>query len=455
MTKISFQSLITLFIHLFLLTYIIADCFFRDSAFASSNSFASSLQSSLSSPFFQYFFITFCNILCQSVTGVLFLAFYSISLEKTKILAFYLYFFLISYVCSMLKLIYHDPRPYWASNVKAFECYSEYGNPSGHSMMSIVLFGIIWQKYVWIWVQKGEVSFLRKFQKEINENLIKENDFSKPKTNKNSQFLIYSLFIAFVVFMILFGRIYLGMHSYNEVFLGFFYGFYFLYVYLLYIEDIFIAFLHSIIIKNAHDININQHRVSWLFLVIFTGFYLLFLLIPIITFETLKDNIMIPMLWLVNIMAFCPNNGLFKMFYYKCFLDCGVISILFGILFGIIFTKGRHSLINGSFINLKRSFSKELARILIVIGICGGISEIFNLLPNNNDIYQDYFINMNLGTFLGGFGLIKLVPFVYNKMGIDYEGDFLRYQEGEMVVAEESEGEKEMQTIENGQITSV
>ena len=452
MQKISFQSLMTLLLHLFLLTYIIADCFFRDSAFSSSNAFAASLQASLSSYFFQIFFIIFCNILYPVVTAVLLMSFYAISSEKTKILAFFLYFFMITYLCSILKLIYHDPRPYWVSSkVQAFECYSEYGNPSGHSMMSIVLFGVIWHKYIWIWVEKGHVSLLKKCQKpQITENLIKEVEISQKeeKIDKTCKFVIFLIFIGLLVFTILFGRIYLGMHSYNEVFLGFFYGFYFLYVYLLYIEDIFVAFLHSVIIKNAHDINIKQQRVSWLIFMILLGFYLFYLLVPIIAFEALKADILIPNLWYLSIKASCPNNGLFKMFYYKCFLDCGVISTFFGILFGIIFTKGKHSLINDSFISVDRSFAKELMRILIVVGVCGGIAGIFQILPDNNDIYLNYFVNMNLGTFLGGFGLIKFVPFLLAKLRIDYEGDFLKYQEGEMVVTEEREQEQEMRTIE-------
>ena len=37
---------------------------------------------------------------------------------------------------NMLKLSYADPRPFWSSDdVQAFHCSSEYGNPSGHTMI--------------------------------------------------------------------------------------------------------------------------------------------------------------------------------------------------------------------------------------------------------------------------------------------------------------------------------
>ena len=43
-------------------------------------------------------------------------------------------------VINMLKLNYADPRPFWSSDdVQAFHCSSEYGNPSGHTMIGVGL----------------------------------------------------------------------------------------------------------------------------------------------------------------------------------------------------------------------------------------------------------------------------------------------------------------------------
>lgn len=37
-----------------------------------------------------------------------------------------------------LKAFYSSPRPYWSSaEVKAWHCETDFGNPSGHSMLSI------------------------------------------------------------------------------------------------------------------------------------------------------------------------------------------------------------------------------------------------------------------------------------------------------------------------------
>ena len=38
----------------------------------------------------------------------------------------------------VLKNVYRDPRPYWVGDdVKAWECLHDFGNPSGHSMLSL------------------------------------------------------------------------------------------------------------------------------------------------------------------------------------------------------------------------------------------------------------------------------------------------------------------------------
>jgi membrane-associated phospholipid phosphatase len=111
--------------------------------------------------------------------------------------------------------LYRQPRPYWlSSEVKMLEwtCYTEYGNPSGHSALVIVLldflvrFGCRWSK---------------KFE--------------------NLQILWYILvFIGQIVVM--FSRLYLGMHSLNQILVGFMIGAYSLVPYYIYIEKILFFF---------------------------------------------------------------------------------------------------------------------------------------------------------------------------------------------------------------------
>lgn len=452
-----------------MIAYIIADCFFRDDAFKDSNNFTINLQKKLSSEFFTWFFIIFCDILHPIVASALLILYYALTLQKIKTLSFIIYFIGITYVCSVLKIIYHDPRPYWEnSDVEAKECYSEYGNPSGHSMMSILLFGMFWMRYIWALVKYGEVHFLKRFQKTIDykeENHVplingeSENPFetveilesgfeinerkkSSNRIDKSCFFTISSLLLLLVEFFILFGRIYLGMHSYNEVLLGFFYGCYFLTVYYLYLERKIMVFLEMIIMR-SYKLKLQGFSLDFKILGILSLFYVLFIILPIILYEIYSQTLNFPENWIINVHRFCPNNSPLKMFLKKCTVDCGIMGTVFGILFGLVLTQGEYYCLkimysseeNPHYAFLKEiTFKKQLIRVIIVI-IFGGLwAAIFQLFPNKDSVYLCFFINNQLGTFLSGFFLIKLVPFMNNFFKVEYDKDFLKYKKGDLVV---------------------
>lgn len=149
------KDLVSLLLTSLLLLYIIPDFFLRSTTFALSNSFTRSLQSGLSSPFFPYFFRFFCDLLSTPVAGALIFLFYSLSSHKIRAISFLLYFFANTYLLAVLKIIYNDPRPYFEDSlIEAMECYTENGNPSGHSLFSVLFFGFVWKEGVW-WRRKG------------------------------------------------------------------------------------------------------------------------------------------------------------------------------------------------------------------------------------------------------------------------------------------------------------
>ena len=473
--KFSKSDKIVIICTILIIAYIIADCFFRDAAFKDSNDFVVHLQSDLSSYFFDVFFIIFCDILYPIVAGALLMLYYALTFQKVKTLAFILYFILITYICSIMKIFYHDPRPYWEdSSIEAKECYSEYGNPSGHSMMSILLFGMIWMRYVWSFAKYGEVGLINKITSRYHsdENDIPlmnsqgqaaENDYDtievfdngleiqetkqekqKPevKPDRTAVFIIISIIFLLLEFFILFGRIYLGMHSYNEVFLGFLYGLYFLIIYYQYFEKAFMKLIESIIVRH-YKLELRGNLFDWKGLCVLILGYLIFLLVPIIIYEIFNDILTIPTKWIDNIQRACPNNSELKMFLNKCFVDCGVISTNFGILLGIFFTRGEYYSLklmyssdkNPHYIFLQEfSYKKHILRVIIVIIVCAVWAGCFAVIPNGGSVYACYFVNNNLATFLSSFFLIKLVPFINKKFDLEYEKDFLKYNNGDLVV---------------------
>ena len=53
------------------------------------------------------------------------------------------------YSLSILKMLYNDPRPYFISDeIKGYGCDSEFGNPSGHAMLSLINYYIVINKYL-------------------------------------------------------------------------------------------------------------------------------------------------------------------------------------------------------------------------------------------------------------------------------------------------------------------
>jgi membrane-associated phospholipid phosphatase len=86
-------------------------------------------------------------------------------------------------------------------------CYTEYGSPSGHSMLSIVL-----------------LEFLVRFLSKKSRSVAKYN-------------YIWYIMVILMELTIMFSRVYMGMHSLNQVLFGFMLGCYSMFVYYLYVEQ--------------------------------------------------------------------------------------------------------------------------------------------------------------------------------------------------------------------------
>lgn len=62
----------------------------------------------------------------------------------------------------MMKLGYHEPRPFWiTTNIQAFSCSSQFGNPSGHSSSSMGMAMVVWLDYLieseWYLIERRKI----------------------------------------------------------------------------------------------------------------------------------------------------------------------------------------------------------------------------------------------------------------------------------------------------------
>ena len=99
---------------------------------------------------------------------------------------------------NVTKLWYHQPRPFWVSeDIKAFDCTTQFGNPSGHSLFSMGAALSIW------------LDFNERYAK-------KEHSKLHPLWVR-----ICALFIAIVFsFTIGYSRIFLGAHAWSQLLFG-------------------------------------------------------------------------------------------------------------------------------------------------------------------------------------------------------------------------------------------
>jgi hypothetical protein len=73
------------------------------------------------------------------VVSLLFL----LSKIRIRVMVFISFFILNTYFMTILKAAYHEARPFWYSksiNQLEWTCPREYGNPSGHSWLCVVLY---------------------------------------------------------------------------------------------------------------------------------------------------------------------------------------------------------------------------------------------------------------------------------------------------------------------------
>jgi membrane-associated phospholipid phosphatase len=127
-----------------LFVIIFAEAFYREPLFNKSLNFIPSIQANASSAeigFWQFWTDTGLSISEYGPTFVFFFWFP----QRQRAIYYFCAFVTIQFITNVLKLGYHDPRPFWVSQeIIAYNCSGQYGNPSGHSAMSMGTAFVLW-----------------------------------------------------------------------------------------------------------------------------------------------------------------------------------------------------------------------------------------------------------------------------------------------------------------------
>jgi membrane-associated phospholipid phosphatase len=204
-----------------------------------------------------------------------------------------------SYINNLLKIIYSEPRPFWIHPELLKNCSSGYGNPSGHSLESTLVYLSIWNI------------------------LERRNFFLKNKILK----YFFLFFILWLIITIMLTRLYLAAHSLNQVILGMALGFYIYYTVYVYFD------LPNISVEKYFSFFDNKITVLKV-----STFFLTLMIILIISFYARNPDTSLYDIVLDNI---CPelndNNRFSSESLHKGFL----MFISFGTYYGIAYCLNR------------------------------------------------------------------------------------------------------------------
>ena len=284
----------------------------------------------------------------------------------------YLTFSTISstYLVSVLKLIYQNPRPYFLDNdiQLLVNCDVGYGNPSGHSLVSTVVYLGLWK-------------------------LISKNKVFKDEKRKIINFSLLG-FIIFFILCIAFSRLYGGVHSLNQIIYGILLGI-----------GLFILYFYFFKIYN------KNHEMFFLFIeenkillnVIFILAYIL--IFPLYYFANDKKN---KELYLNKIQNHCGADiaPSYKHFSNESFIGGSLILMLIGMFNGLLYSKKlmekMYSTKEYIIINWHRNtFSRKIIRFLIM-GIFSFPGLLF-LIPSDSPNYIILIFKYNVSFLLLGF----------------------------------------------------
>ena len=302
--------------------------------------------------------------------GVLYIIlFLFMPVNKIFVMTFLLIF--TGYVDHTGKIIYRQERPLWINpeiNINSQHSCG-YGNPSGHSLSSSCLYLSFW--YI---------------LSDILDKLIKNR-----KLFYTVKYVIFSFCLG-IIYLIMTSRIYLGVHSINQIIFGFLIG---TGIFLLYLP------LFKTYHNNAYEFLNSQYKYRYYTL----GIILVGILTYYISYFCRKDVENVEEL--LNWKKMCSDQKWSKLLIKASFFGGESIFIILGMFIGLYYSKIK---IDKIYLNKEElifnwkyeRFSKRILKLIILIIGFTPVGIIF--LLNLFDIYYIFFyIATPFLFFLGGF----------------------------------------------------
>ena len=180
-----------------LLFILMLESFYRDSLFNSSLDFISNVQQGASSGGI-FIMEHYSDIGVAAGVAIPPIWLYFVLWKRIHALYYLMLITSLLFLSNVSKLWYNDPRPFWVrEDVQALACSTQYGNPSAHSMFSMAIATTLWL--------------------DVNEcHRSREGSFMQPIWAR----AILGLVCFVYTFTIGYSRVFLGVHSWNQLLFG-------------------------------------------------------------------------------------------------------------------------------------------------------------------------------------------------------------------------------------------
>ena len=305
---------------------------------------------------------------------LLFLIFFFFPLTKSytflSVIIVSLYFY------SMLKIIYGDPRPFWIDSTLTKGCDGGFGNPSGHSCASTSVYLSFWHL----------ITDFRFFVEKVAGKIVR--------------ILLLFFFLALIVAIVL-SRLYLGVHSIDQVIYGVTLGFAFYFLYF----HVFSFQKYSG--KDLFDMFTNKNYII-IYAVIYGCLFVLSLLLWGLVHHPIEQ-------WINSLLKSDCNRLLhgYRRFnldgLYGMLTIFGLIGAHYGIYFMVKMTKNKYPNKEEEIINWNKGggFLNYLYRILLGLAFISPISLYF-AIPSDTSMPVVFIFKLILPYIISLFNLYGL-----------------------------------------------
>ncbi|CAD8198543.1 unnamed protein product [Paramecium octaurelia] len=305
---------------------------------------------------------------------------------------------------SLLKNIYHQARPFFiVEEIEPYECNKEFGKPSGHAMTSSAMCFLLPSiMFPAIWTDQPNCKYPLYLR------------------------LLVIFIITFWSFMTGFARVFMGVHSFAQIILGWVYQGYISIIYMQYLHDRIANYLKECLQVGQQGVSIKVMNVIGLIVFIWTCISILFL-------ELNKNIFITPSeanLWMKAVFEKCENQSTLysinspSVLQNICFSMCLYIWFMLSFVFGIKLSKGIY-LENQFTQHFKlMSFWKKTQRILVLIVLVALLIPFYVI--KFETVYAQAFGQVVPVSILGGLFITVVYQKLLNYLKISVPGDFLQ-----------------------------